>query len=73
MIVWEAKLDEVYDCKVTRIDDYKGNLTVIDMFDRVLLEEEVGLMYGATFGPDVSDVALWENKCVEVIDKLIQG
>lgn len=73
MIVWEAKLDEVYDCKVTRIDEYKGKLTVTDLSNNVLLDEEVGLMYGARFGPDVSDVALWEDKCVEVIDKLIEG
>lgn len=73
MIIWEAKLDEVYDCKVTRIGAYKGRLTVIDLFDKVLLDEEVGLMYDAQFGPDISDVALWEDKCVEVIDKLIEG
>jgi hypothetical protein len=73
MVVWEAQLDEVYDCKVTRIDEYKGKLTVIDQFDRVLLEEEVGLMYGAMFGPDIADVSHWEDKCVEVIDKFIEG
>jgi hypothetical protein len=73
MVVWEAKLDEVYDCKVTRIDEYKGRLTVTDLFDKVLLDEEVTLTYGASFGPDISDVALWEDKSVEVIDKLIEG
>ena len=73
MIIWEAQLDEVYDCKVTRIDEHTGKLTVIDQFDRVLIEEEVGLMYGAMFCPDISDVSIWRDKCVEVIDKLIEG
>jgi hypothetical protein len=48
-------------------------LTVTDLFDKVLLDEEVTLTYGASFGPDISDVALWEDKSVEVIDKLIEG
>ncbi len=73
MIIWEANLDEVYDCKVTRIDEYKGRLTVTDLFDKVVLDEEVSLMYGARFGPDIDDVSLWQDRCVEVIDKLIEG
>lgn len=72
MIIWESQLDEIYDCKVTRIDEYKGKLTMTDQFDRVLFDEEVVLMYGARFGPDISDVALWQNRCVEVIDNLIE-
>ena len=72
-IIWESKLDEVYDCKVERIDEGCGKLTVIDQFDRVLLSKEVKLSYSAVFGPDVADVAFWENLCVEIIDKLIEG
>lgn len=72
MIIWESKLDDIYDCKVTRISENKGTLTMIDQFDRVLLEREVGLLYGAVFGPDIEDVAYWEDLCVEVVDKLIK-
>ena len=67
-IIWESKLDEVFDCKVERIDEGRGKLTVIDQFDRVLLDKEVGLSYGAMFGPDVADVALWEDMVIKVID-----
>lgn len=41
MIVWEAKLDEVYECKVTRIDEYKGKLTVTDLFDKSAYTKKV--------------------------------
>jgi hypothetical protein len=67
-IIWESKLDEVFDCKVERIDERRGKLTVIDQFDQILLNEEVGLSYGAMFGPDVADVALWEEMVIKVID-----
>ena len=69
MFVWEASLDGRYDCKVERIDEYSGRLTVLDTQDnKLMLEEDVSLMYGARFGPDVSDVALWEEKIVDLID-----
>ena len=35
----------------------------------VLLHEDVSLMYGAKFGPDVSDVASWQERSVGVIDE----
>lgn len=67
-IIWESKLDGVFDCKVERIDERRGKLTITDQFDRTLLNEEVGLSYGAMFGPDVADVALWEDMVIKVID-----
>ena len=73
MIIWEAKLDELYDCKVTRISENRGKLTMVDPFDRILLEQDVGLLYGAVFGPDIDDVAYWEELCVKVIDKIVEG
>lgn len=73
MIIWEAKLDDIYDCKVTRLSEYKGKLTMINQFDRILLEKEVGLLYGAVFGPDIDDISYWEELCVEVIDKMVEG
>lgn len=71
--IWESKLDEVYDCKVTRLGEYRGKLTVSDLFGRTLFEREVGLLYGAVFGPDIDDVALWEDMCVSFVNKLIEG
>jgi hypothetical protein len=52
MIIWEAKLDDIYDCKVVRLTENTGKLTMTDQFDRILLDKEVELMYGAVFGPE---------------------
>lgn len=68
MIIWEAKLDEIYDCKVVRINDYSCKLTVTNNSGEVLLEETLGLMYGAKFGPDISDIYVWQQKCIAAID-----
>lgn len=68
MIIWEEKLDDLYICKVTRIGEHRGKLTMIDPFDRILLEQDVGLLYGAIFGPDIEDIAYWQDLCIGVID-----
>ena len=69
-IVWQNKLDNIYDVMmVTDNDDYKGNL-IIKKGDVELLKELTTISYGARFGPDVSDVAVWENRCIDFIDKL---
>lgn len=67
--VWESKLDNRYNCKVVRIDEYNATLTVVDgTDDNVLLCSPVTLMYGAKFGPDVEDVSLWQDMCIKTID-----
>lgn len=67
-IVWEAKADHRFECKVIRKDDYTGVLTVVDSTDnKTLLTENVDLSYSALFGPDIADVHLWENMCMTVI------
>ena len=69
MYVWETSLDERYDCKVERIDEYMGRLTVVDTAASVLLlEENVTLAYNAVFGADVADVALWQEMCIKAVD-----
>jgi hypothetical protein len=65
--VWEAKLDDKYDCVVQRTGDYAGELT-ITADSTVLHREAVGLSYGAIFGPDVADVREWEDKCIGIVD-----
>jgi hypothetical protein len=47
----------------------KGTLRVVDMTDnKVMLDEQVGLSYGAAFGPDMADVGLWQEMCIKVVD-----
>jgi hypothetical protein len=69
-IIWESKLDNVYECKVVRISERKGQLTVVNG-ETKLLDQEVGLSYGATFGPDMDDVAYWQDLCVAKIDEAL--
>lgn len=69
-VVWDCSLDDKYRCVVERIDHYNGTLKMYD-YDgkKLLLEERVGLSYGALFGPDVADVAVWQQRCIEEADK----
>ncbi len=69
-VIWEAMLDGRYDCKVLRDDAYHGRLVIADSHDedRVLYCEQVSLLYGAQFGPDIDDIASWEKKVLEFID-----
>lgn len=33
-----------------------------------ILDQTVGLVYGAIFGPDISDVYLWQEMAIAAID-----
>ena len=69
-VIWESRLDKKYSCSVTRINKRGGNLRVVEIgTGRELLNQDVGLMYGAQFGPDVEDVAKWQEICVAVVDR----
>lgn len=69
--IWQAQLDNRYDCAVTRINESHGLLTVTDAENKTtVLENEVTLAYGARFGPDVDDVADWQERCVQAVDGL---
>lgn len=68
--VWENTVDGgVWKVQVERTGDYTGVLTVVRASDdKEILREDVGLAYRAVFGPDVDDVAQWQDRCIEVID-----
>lgn len=71
--IWESTLDDIFECRVTRTGEHTGQLTVTEnVTGQLLLDKEVGLSYGATFGPDVSDVAYWQDLCVEVVDNKLK-
>jgi hypothetical protein len=68
--IWQAELDGKYKCSVTRINKRGGTLRVEDTESgKMLLEQDVGLLYGAQFGPDVEDVEKWQDICVAVVDR----
>jgi len=68
--IWESELDNKFACSVVRINKRGGNLRVVESATgRELLNQDVGLMYGAQFGPDVEDVAKWQSICTAVVNR----
>jgi hypothetical protein len=71
-LIWWSRLDGKYQIEVHGIEDktHTGKLYIFDHDNdnNVLHEEEVGLSYGAVFGPDVSDVNTWQKRVVELVD-----
>jgi hypothetical protein len=73
MLVWWTRLDGRWQIEVHRIDDYNGTLCIFDHAnqDNLRHSEPVGLAFGAIFGPDVDDVAFWQDKAIDVVDNAI--
>lgn len=69
--VWQQSVDDgVYTTRVDRRSDYAGVLTVTRTEDGALiLVRDVTLSYQALFGPDVADVALWQEMVITAIDE----
>lgn len=67
-VIWESKLDDKWDCSVIRLTESTGRLVVCDDKETIL-NERVSLSYGAMFGPDIADVTLWQDMCVDIVDK----
>lgn len=67
-LVWQAILDGKYGCSVARTADGGRLVVANEETQEILLDRPVTLMYGAPFGPDVADVALWEEICIGVVD-----
>lgn len=74
-LVWANTVDQgAWRVEVRRLEKepHKGMLTVWDMQTQehpvIVHGEVVGLAYEALFGPDIGDVASWEQRVLEVID-----
>ncbi|MDP3988319.1 MAG: hypothetical protein Q8P80_04210 [Candidatus Levybacteria bacterium] len=75
LVFWE-KVDDRYQVEVQRVGEgsetgCSGMLVVFDheQDNWLLLQEKVGLAYGAPFGPDVADVDGWETRVLKFIDE----
>ncbi len=71
LTVWSSMLDGKYTVKVTRIAPYRGELTIAEG-NNMLHREDVLLSFDALFGPDVADVASWQESAIAFVDKLQQ-
>lgn len=72
LIVWSSTLDGRYTVKVIWTEPYRGELSIADEAI-VLHREPVNLAYNAQFGPDVDDVASWQEAAIAFVDKLQQS
>lgn len=70
-VVWNATVDrETWRCRVMRTAPYKGVLEVSNIATgEVIFTHEVRLSYEALFGPDVGDVAHWQDLSIAAIDE----
>lgn len=70
--VYENILDEKYRL-VVNYHPEKDRIGILTLYDSdgktVLLQQEVGLSYGAIFGPDIADAQLWQKMGIDFIDQ----
>jgi len=72
--LWGGTVDnETYTVMVVQDPENALLATLTVTYDKpetpeVLLNEQVSVMFGAIFGPDTSDVLLWQAKALDVID-----
>ena len=69
LIVWSSTLDKKYIIAVTRTELFHGVLTISEGAT-LLHREPVFLTFDALFGPDVTDVAEWQDIALEFVDSL---
>jgi len=69
-VIWSAILDQRYKCEVQRTEPYKGELLVFDgkENDKLIHEVQLPISYNAQFGPDIVDVAEWQDIIIQTID-----
>lgn len=74
--VFDFTSEDGYRLQVTRTDKpfksdhYHGQLRLTHVASgTVLLDEEVGLSYGAIFGPDAGDLDQWFERADQAIDE----
>lgn len=69
-VIWAVILDRRYKCEVQRTEPYKGCILAFDsqQNDKLIYELNVPISYNAQFGPDIVDVASWQELIIEKID-----
>jgi hypothetical protein len=65
--VWATVLDGKYVVEIQRIN-HRNYLCLFEIGGRLLHVEPTNVAFGAMFGPDVGDVAKWEERAVEIVD-----
>lgn len=69
-LVWHAKFDDRYLIEVAKTGERTAQLRIYDHAKQnaEIACWDVGLAYGAIFGPDVGDVDEWQDRIAAFID-----
>jgi hypothetical protein len=69
-VIYENTVDQgEWEVLIARTGPYTGRFTITRAADgREIYDRTVHLAYGARFGPDVDDVAQWQERAIRVID-----
>jgi hypothetical protein len=69
-MVWAAILDKRYKLEVVR-EKVGATFRIYDSGnnDELIHEQKVNLMFGARFGPDMADVAEWQQIGCKIVDE----
>lgn len=64
---WAAVVEDAYVVEVRRIHGPKF-LCIFDIATgRCIHQEKTNVAFGATFGPDAGDVAMWQDRAMEIV------
>ena len=70
VLAYDNTIDQgTWRMRVVRTEPYKGRLVVTRLSDGTeILNDEVGIVYDAVFGPDAADVGQWVEQALAAID-----
>ena len=65
--VWATVIDQRHIVEVQRIN-HRSYLCLFDLDGKFRHVEKTNVAYGAAFGPDVGDVAAWQERAAAIVD-----
>ena len=65
--VWAAVLDKRHVVEVQRLNQ-RNYLCLFDLDGKFRHVEETNVAFGATFGPDIGDIAMWQERATAIVD-----
>ena len=66
--IWAERFDNAYNCEVILSEDGQSARITIEENGEVIYDEPTVMVFEPRFGPDIADVAYWENQIIEFID-----
>ena len=70
MEIWRNRIDNTYDVFVVQGDSAHTGVLHVELDGKTLFTKDVGVSYGAIFGPDSGDVNDWATMALDFVDTL---